>query len=1517
MNRCDQQRPCKNSRCCAVVPEPDYNCGIALKSFDVRPFLPVAVWTLVAAGLWSMSTSVQAAGCTVHDQTYAECFLGGDGQQGSGSSGGLGSNPGDNNGGNSRSNGQGVNGGQGHFNPPLTLGGTSVAGGNGGGGSYSGAGGGGGDIASHGLGGGGGGSLQSNDVGGGGGGLGVLLHVDTDYGSDTLVRGGDGASGSHVSSGGGAGGGGAAIWLRNGTLSNAGTIIGGDGGAGGNGSYSTGGGGGGGAGLLMDSGVAIINQGMIRGGDGGMSVAPAGSISSRDDAGQGGSAVYGGNFTLSNSGLIEGGAGNRHTGGGSSGGAGIISTGGSTIINSGTIRGGQHGSASTRNNAVVLSGGGNRLILQHGYVIDGNVVSSNTDEGDVLVLSGEAAAHFNTSQLGSQYRGFTQLEKNGTGQWTLNGTDGTASDWTISQGTLVGDANSLRGDLFVGIDDPDTDALVEFNQVADGIYNGTITGYGALRKSGTGRLVLASDSSVLGGTTSVEAGSLIVGNANTSSAVLGSDVNVLGGATFGGHGRVDGDVSVQGGATLAPGPSSGYSPGTLSVSGDLTAEQGSVLAFELAVPSSDAYVQPGLGSHVRIDGDLHLKGAHLHVHDVGGMGAGLYSLFSYGGDLYESNGGLALDEGPDRTVWLQRLSDDKRINVIDTTGITLHVWNANEQASSERMGGGDGVWSRTARHWTDASGEVPNLPMDPQPGFALFGGDAGIVTVDSVDGGVQASGLQFASDGYVLRGDALELVPGDPSVTDHAVIRVGDGSLASSDMTAVVETVLTGHAGFRKTDSGTLVLAAENTYTGGTRIEMGRVDAVTDTALGLGSVHLHDGATLGLVTQDMTLNNEFELVSGQAHLDVTDTQASLRGGIMGAGSLVKTGDGTLDLSGVNTFTGGTVVLGGVLRAMDSQAFVANTAYEVHDGTLDLNGHDLSVSELTGSGGAIDLGGARLTVAQSGLWSSQYAGHIHGAGDLVLEQGQLILSGDHTYTGDTLVRQGTLTLGTSQANADASLRSHVRVSPNARLEGVGAVGGLTVSGVVSPGHSIGTLKVNGDYRTLTGSVYQVDVDAQGRHDVIQVSGEAILDGGVVQVVAAPGAYEQYSLYDILVAQNGVSGTYDSVTSNFAFLDPALLYEPNRVIMALARNDIDFTSVAHTFNQRAAAKGVSSLYGSGMYQHVVPLSAPQARRAFEAVSGEYYASRQSRLLEHARHFERSVSRRLSMPCTHSVRRADHLEGCANGLWVQPHGDWGRVDGNKGAADLNYKTAGIQMGADVKVGHHASVGMTAAYAHTDDWVNEGRDSQGKDEAYQIGVYAGWRSGALNVKTGLAHTWHDLSADRHVAFAGHGERVSADYRARTTRLFAETGYQFDFDSTQLTPFVRGSWSHLNVDGFEESGADAVLQTKRVREDRFSTLLGVRVSHVKDVDVERSMTLYGHVGWRHTLGGLAPETTHSLVGGSAFTVRGAPLARNAMELELGANFELSHEGALGLSYAGQFGQGYSHRLQMHASWHF
>lgn len=201
---------------------------------------------------------------------------------------------------------------------------------------------------------------------------------------------------------------------------------------------------------------------------------------------------------------------------------------------------------------------------------------------------------------------------------------------------------------------------LNFSGAASQIFGGTISGTGGIVKQGSGQQIFNGINTYMG-PTNVNAGSLIIGDTNGSYASVAGDVTVASGATIGGHGRIDGDLLLASGSHLSP----GASIGTLTVGGNLTVGRGSQLDFEFGAPGPN-FTTFGLSDSVRVEGNLTIDSSVLNITDGGGMGPGVYNLFSFGGALTISNGGFSPPSGSS----IQVLTGSKQINLINMAGFS-------------------------------------------------------------------------------------------------------------------------------------------------------------------------------------------------------------------------------------------------------------------------------------------------------------------------------------------------------------------------------------------------------------------------------------------------------------------------------------------------------------------------------------------------------------------------------------------------------------------------------------------------------------------------------------------------------------------------------------------------------------------------------------------------------------------------------------------------------------------------------
>lgn len=295
-------------------------------------------------------------------------------------------------------------------------------------------------------------------------------------------------------------------------------------------------------------------------------------------------------------------------------------------------------------------------------------------------------------------------------------------------------------------------------------------------------------------------------------------------------GELTGGGSLTGNVFVYGGELTGRQGQTLNIFGDLTIWGGNI---------NVALGTPGDNGLFNVSGDLQLDG-ELIVSNLGGFGPGVYRLFDYG--LSFRDYGLSIAGTPDgisRDDLSLQTSVDKQINLINTAGMSLGFWAGEEDSVNDVKSGGDGIWDVSSPHWTDAEG---TLRVSWRGEFAVFQGAAGHVQTDNSAGEVGIRGMQFVTDGYRISGDPVTLLE------DNSIIRVGNGRQNAADITAILDSGLTGAGGLTKTDLGTLVLNAASDYSGRTDVKQGALiigDENHHEASVHSQVHISPDALLG------------------------------------------------------------------------------------------------------------------------------------------------------------------------------------------------------------------------------------------------------------------------------------------------------------------------------------------------------------------------------------------------------------------------------------------------------------------------------------------------------------------------------------------------------------------------------------------------------------------------------------------------------------------------------------------------
>ena len=159
--------------------------------------------------------------------------------------------------------------------------------------------------------------------------------------------------------------------------------------------------------------------------------------------------------------------------------------------------------------------------ISEGTLQLGDGGTAGSVQGDILNNATLAVNRSDAYKLSGKISGSGALAQNGTGTLILTGDNSYTGGTTISAGTLQlgdgGTSGSISGTI-------SNDGILAVNRSDKLVLDGSVGGTGALQQNGTGTTVLAADNSYSGGTT-INAGTLQLGNGGTSGSIAGDVAN--------------------------------------------------------------------------------------------------------------------------------------------------------------------------------------------------------------------------------------------------------------------------------------------------------------------------------------------------------------------------------------------------------------------------------------------------------------------------------------------------------------------------------------------------------------------------------------------------------------------------------------------------------------------------------------------------------------------------------------------------------------------------------------------------------------------------------------------------------------------------------------------------------------------------------------------------------------------------------------------------------------------------------
>ena len=1189
-------------------------------------------------------------------------------------------------------------------------------------------------------------------------------------------------------------------------------------------------------------------------------------------------------------------------------------------------------------NSVILGAtsgsSGTASFIGANWANDGDVSVGGNGTGSLLLLHGTTASSENI-YVGESETGSGSLKLDNSSTLTVADTVFAGyNSWSSSAAGGSGSvevlgASSLYSASGVLANDPDTvgTALVSgggssWNMSSDlvvgeaGVGTLTITGGGMVISQTT--TVIADLNSADGSSvtvsrlgSSLQSDSLVVGNGGAATLLVEAAATVTSGeaiigrhsaseATVTGDGSkwTTGDLQV-GGDTSDPGGAAGN--GTLNVTAggsvDSTAAHLGVVAgatgsaivdgtgsvwtvdrnnLEVGVNGTGSLAVTGgglvdaaniiIGTSTGGDGSVRVSGADSTVKSRSDLNVGLYGNGSMtveaGGAVKSRDGYVATHGGSTSAVTVTGDGSSWAM-----TG-TFFVGYASGATGNVTVSNG-GVIRATGVTLGDLAGASGTMTISGAGSNVTAYVDNGTVNSGSVDVGFQGSGSLDVVNGGSL--DTYNLSVGNGLGSSGAVLVSGVGSHVSVDRLMVVGNAGNGSVeitGGASLAAPTILIATAAGSTGVLSIGAG----AGQTARSAGAVEARAIA--------------FGAGNGSIVFNHSETGYTLSADISGAGRVVAEA-GVTTLSGNNSYSGGTTISAGMLKG---------TAKSFGSGGI-VNNAELVVD-----------GGGTLSNAISGT------GGFEKTGD-----GNLLLTGNSTYSDATAVSSGKLSV-------NGSLASAVSVGSGATVGGSGTIGGLTVNsgGTLAPGNSIGTLTSTGNATFASGSTYAVEIDADGSSDRLAVTGTITIANDVSLIITPLGGLSAYSLgtrYTILTATGGVTGTFSSVDESFAYLTAKVAQSGDdaTTYLSFLRTSPDaglLAAATSTANARAAANAVEALgQASPLYEVAVFLQQGETQGAFSQLAGEIHPSLamalinrsgQSRdvILNRLRSAFEGVDARPILPVAYAEggQNPFAVDDGALSFWSSGFGSRGRIDSDGNGSSVDMNGGGILFGLDGELSDSWRAGIAAGYGH--DGIKQTALAASADvDSYYLAAYAGTEIGPASLRLGAIHAFQDAETRRSISFSTLQESLSASYGGSTSQVFAEAAWRFDFDLTHIEPYASIAYVNTRTDGFQEKGGIAAVSANSASYDQLYTTLGARIS--RDIALEGMLgRAMFDLAWRHNYGDTAMGSSLFYEGGGVFSVASTSSPRDAAILNLGLSYDLTPSATLTFRYGAVFGAG-------------
>ncbi|MFQ0812354.1 hypothetical protein AVM02_03015 [Brucella anthropi] len=739
------------------------------------------------------------------------------------------------------------------------------------------------------------------------------------------------------------------------------------------------------------------------------------------------------------------------------------------------------------------------LTLNNGTLqIDRDAFSSNR----FVYLTGAGTVDTNghDAMLGGVINGAGTFTKQGTGTLTLSNTNLYGGGTVVAGGTLAvsSDANlgatagtlSIAGGATLQLtDDFSTSRMVtleagtatintDTNKTAT--FLNTLTGAGKLNVTGDGTLVLAATNDYNGGTAIASGSTLQLGNATADGSIMHNVANggtlifhnqnetIFAGVISGdgalvqngtgtliltGDNNYKGGTTIESGSTLqvGAGGATGKIKGNVTNHGTLDFKRSAALTFDGVISGDGTLIQSGTAS-------LTLTGDSSGFTGVTTVANGSLEVNNSLGGTVTVNSGATLGGGGtiggDTTV-NGTLEGTSGQGLTFNGNLTLGT-NSVISASFDGPNDPDGIFDVKGNLALGGVVSVTSFGTATPGLYHLFhydGSKSGTLTIGTLPSGVDRTKVSIDTQGpndiYIVNSTGTHLNYWNGTQTGS----VGDGHLYGGDGTWTAASTSLNWTDSPEYDiNGSWTnsdFAVFSGNSGTVTVDPGEGEITASGMQFMVSGYKLVGGSLELVSPQGTPSMKPNIRVGGGGGDGVPT-ATIATVLTGTNGMMKSDAGTLVLTGINTYTGGTDISGGTLQ--------------LGDGTT--NGSVLG--DISTSTSATDKG---VLAVHAGATPATIDNTISGMGSVLVQGGTVTFSGHNSYSGGTTLAGG-ITIVTEDDNLGVT-GSNVAIDNGATLrfnQNINVAGSFThnLQLGTTPGN-IATLDTNGHNVTVSGAI----------------------------------------------------------------------------------------------------------------------------------------------------------------------------------------------------------------------------------------------------------------------------------------------------------------------------------------------------------------------------------------------------------------------------------------------------------------